>query len=59
MDRLGTINEGWTAESAADERLREYLAQTKPSPPSTDNENVRKGKKKIWLRTQSSYSNCR
>jgi ABC-type transport system involved in cytochrome bd biosynthesis fused ATPase/permease subunit len=22
MDRLGTINEGWTAESAAEERLR-------------------------------------
>lgn len=42
MDRLGTINEGWTAESAADERLRRILG-SKPNhhPPSTDNsENV-------------------
>ena len=27
MDRLGAIVEGWTAQSAAEERLGEYLAQ--------------------------------
>ena len=37
MDRLGTINEGWTAESAAEERLRRIFG-SKPNyhPPSTD-----------------------